>query len=255
MYTKGFISLHRKFLDWEWYDDNNVKILFIHLLLTANWTESEWHGMKILPGQKITSLENLAKETNLTVKQVRIALNKLKRTGEVATKGTNKYTLVTIGKYEFYQSEVGKRASKRASNRTNKGQQYNNINNKLNKIKLNNLYKYIKGEEKNFDGLSEKELLPLRINLKHFGLYSENLNENIIPEDILLRFKLETYAIVQLYLSPYKVYLNVLSENAINRTYLSAMQYCPPGEDDYEEFMNYFIVCLRKECEDVARNE
>jgi len=253
MYTEGFISLHRKFLNWEWYDDNNVKILFIHLLLTANWTESEWHGMKILPGQKITSLEKLAKETNLTVKQVRIALNKLKRTREVAIKGTNKYTLVTIEKYEFYQSEVGKRASKRASNGTNKGQQYNNINNKLNKIKLNYLYKYINGEEKNFEGLSEKDLLPLQINLKHLGLYSEGLNEECIPEDMMLRFKLETYAIAQIYLSPYKVYLNGLTENSINRTYLSAMQYCPPTEDDYEEFMNYFIVCLRKECEDVAK--
>ena len=23
MYTEGFINLHRKILDWEWYDDNN----------------------------------------------------------------------------------------------------------------------------------------------------------------------------------------------------------------------------------------
>ncbi len=28
----GFIKLHRKIIDWEWYDDINTKTLFIHIL-------------------------------------------------------------------------------------------------------------------------------------------------------------------------------------------------------------------------------
>lgn len=80
MYTEGFINLHRKILDWEWYDDNNVKIVFIHLLLTTNWTKAKWHGIEILPGQKITSIGNLANETNLSTQQVRTVLNKLEKT-------------------------------------------------------------------------------------------------------------------------------------------------------------------------------
>lgn len=80
MYTEGFINLHRKILDWEWYDDNNVKIVFIHLLLTTNWTKAKWHGIEILPGQRITSREILATETGLSVRQVRTALEKLKKT-------------------------------------------------------------------------------------------------------------------------------------------------------------------------------
>ncbi len=80
MYTEGFINLHRKILDWEWYDDNNVKIVFIHLLLTTNWTKAKWHGIEILPGQKITSIGNLASETNLSTQQVRTVLNKLEKT-------------------------------------------------------------------------------------------------------------------------------------------------------------------------------
>lgn len=43
MYTEGFINLHRKILDWEWYDDINVFRVFTHLLLTVNWTPAKWH--------------------------------------------------------------------------------------------------------------------------------------------------------------------------------------------------------------------
>ena len=70
MYTEGFINLHRKILDWE----------FTHLLLTVNWTPAKWHGIEILPGQKITSRETLATETGLSIRQVRTALEKLQKT-------------------------------------------------------------------------------------------------------------------------------------------------------------------------------
>lgn len=80
MFTEGFISLHRKILDWEWYDDINVFRLFTHLLLTANWTTAKWHGIEILPGQRITSRETLSKETGLSTQQVRTALKKLQET-------------------------------------------------------------------------------------------------------------------------------------------------------------------------------
>ena len=34
----GFIKLHRKIVDWEWYDDINRNFRFIyHLLLKANF--------------------------------------------------------------------------------------------------------------------------------------------------------------------------------------------------------------------------
>ena len=41
---EGWIKLHRQILDWEWYDDINVKVLFLHLLLTANYEDKKWQG-------------------------------------------------------------------------------------------------------------------------------------------------------------------------------------------------------------------
>lgn len=100
---EGWISLYRKFVEWEWYQDVNVKIVFIHLLLLANHRDNKWQGKIIKRGQLITSSEHLAEDLGLSRQQVRTALNKLKSTNEITIKSTNKYMLVTIEKYEKYQ--------------------------------------------------------------------------------------------------------------------------------------------------------
>ena len=86
----GYIKLHRQITEWEWYDDSNTFRLFIHCLLKANHTDKEWRGIEIKKGSFITGYDSLASELRLTKKQIRHSLNKLKKTGEVAHKTTNK---------------------------------------------------------------------------------------------------------------------------------------------------------------------
>jgi len=61
----GFIKLHRQLKEWEWYTDNNVKSLFLHCLLSANFKEKKWQGKTIKRGQFITSLNHLSIETGM----------------------------------------------------------------------------------------------------------------------------------------------------------------------------------------------
>lgn len=104
MHNKGWIKLHRSLLDWEWYKDVPCKVLFIHLLLVANHSDKRHMGSVIKRGQHGTSLGKLAYDTGLSVRSVRTALAKLERTGEVTSVSTSTGTLVTICKYDDYQS-------------------------------------------------------------------------------------------------------------------------------------------------------
>lgn len=99
----GFIKLYSKMLKWEWYDDINTKVVFIHCLLKANWKSGSWHGIKYDAGQFITSLPTLAKETKLSVRQVRVALDHLKLTGEVTDKRQANCRIITVVKWNEYQ--------------------------------------------------------------------------------------------------------------------------------------------------------
>ena len=101
--SNGFIKIHRKMLTWGWYSDSVTKVVFLHLILTANFREQEWMGKTISPGQAVTSYAKLAADLGFSVKQVRTALEKLKKTGEVTIQSTNKYTIITIENWEKYQ--------------------------------------------------------------------------------------------------------------------------------------------------------
>ena len=92
----GFIKLHRRFLKWEWYNDINARILFLHCLLRANHEPTTWQGQEIKKGQFITSLSNLAKEVGLSVQQVRTALDKLKITHEITHETTRHNSIISI---------------------------------------------------------------------------------------------------------------------------------------------------------------
>lgn len=108
----GHIYLDRKILDWEWYSNLNTCRLFIHLLLKANWKDVRWQGQDIKRGQLVASIPSLSEETALTPKEVRVALNHLIETGEVGRQTTNRYSVITVNKYDEYQSEGRQRADK-----------------------------------------------------------------------------------------------------------------------------------------------
>lgn len=101
--NEGYIKLYRKFVTWEWYDDINTSRLFLHLLFTVNWQDKKWHGVDVKRGSVITSLSKLSDETGLTLDQVRGSLAKLISTNEITKQTTNRYTIISVVKYNDYQ--------------------------------------------------------------------------------------------------------------------------------------------------------
>lgn len=88
--------------DWEWYENTNVFRLFYHCLLHTNLEDKRYCGKEIKAGQFVSSITRISAETGLTESQVRTALKKLKDTGYISTKSTNKYTIYTVNEYQTY---------------------------------------------------------------------------------------------------------------------------------------------------------
>lgn len=97
--TRGFVAMPRGLTDWEWYTEPNTARLFFHLLLTANWQEKQWQGITIHPGELVTSQSQLAKQLNLSVRNVRTALEHLQSTGYLTVRTGSKYSVVSINNY------------------------------------------------------------------------------------------------------------------------------------------------------------
>lgn len=139
----GWVSLHRKILDWEWYDDANACRLFIHCLLKANHQDKKWKGIDIQRGQFITSLDKLSKETGLSVSQIRTCLKKLKSTGEIASKSHTQHTVITVLSYDSYQcndKQNDKSVAYESQTNSKRVTTTNNDNKENNENKINDVF-------------------------------------------------------------------------------------------------------------------
>lgn len=101
----GWIKIHRKFLDWEWFNKSEAVHLFMYMLLKANHKDAKWQGIELKRGEFISSLGNISNATGISIQSIRTVLKKLEKTNEIQIKSTNKYTIVTICKYDSYQDE------------------------------------------------------------------------------------------------------------------------------------------------------
>ena len=100
---EGWITLHRKFLKWEWFDIPEMVKLFIYLLLMAQHEERKYRGVVLKRGELITSVPTIMNDCKLTEQQTRTCIKRLKSTGEITCKSTNRYTIITICNYDRYQ--------------------------------------------------------------------------------------------------------------------------------------------------------
>ena len=100
----GYICLYRKMLDWEWFKEPLTAHLFTCLLLLANQEDGWRHkGVTLHAGQVKTSASKLVKSSGLSLKEVRIRLERLQESGEIEVESTNHYSLITIVNFRCYQ--------------------------------------------------------------------------------------------------------------------------------------------------------
>ena len=102
---QGWIKLHRKFIEWEWFSVDEMVKLFIYLLLSANHEDGNFQGVEVKRGQVITGLNRLSFNTGISIQTLRTCLKRLEKTAEINIQSTNKFSIITICNYDTYQTE------------------------------------------------------------------------------------------------------------------------------------------------------
>lgn len=160
--NKGFITLQRQILDWEWYDEANTFRVFLHLLLKANHKDNKYRGAIVKRGTLLTGLDVLSKETGLSMQQVRTCLSRLKSTNEITIKTSSKGSVIQLVKYNNYQSATNKTTNEQQTN--NKPSTTNNNDNNDN---------------------NEKNTIP---SIEEFVKHALTRKPNLDTEDIKLKY-------------------------------------------------------------------
>ena len=143
--------MFRQITDWELYKDINSKVLFLHLLLTAAYTDyTTSDGFVVHAGCCFTSIRQLADETGLSIRQVRTALERLEATHSLTQQTTHRGTLIKVEKWAFFQGEREK-----ATQQTT--QQTTHYNNKNNKKINNNIYVMPKKKKNSFLNYEQRD--------------------------------------------------------------------------------------------------
>ena len=122
----NWIKSHRSILNWEWWGDPNMLVVWIFCLHKANHVEKKWRGQTIGVGQFITSIVNASKECKLSQQSWRTCTERLKSTGEITIKTTNRFSLITVNNWQKYQSANTPANTPANKQLTNKQQTNNN---------------------------------------------------------------------------------------------------------------------------------
>ena len=143
--AKGWIAIHRKFMDSSIYRDSQAVHLWLHLLLRANH-----QGKKVLQGLKVYNVERgqiltgrkaLSNETGINESKIQRLLKLFEKCHMIEQQTNNANRLLSILNYDQYQESEQQVNSKRTASEqqvnTNNNDNNDNNDNKRNKIEIN----------------------------------------------------------------------------------------------------------------------
>ena len=200
--NEGFILIHRKIIkEWEWYSNTNDTRLWLHCLLSANWQDGWFEGIKIERGSFVTSLQKMSSETKLTQRQIRTSLEHLKSTNNLSIKSNHQFSIITINNYDKYQITTNETTNERQTSdkrKTNERQTSdNNIinNNKEQLITINKNKDNIYNVENDIDVYKEIiDYLNMRIGSNYKD--STKKTRDLIKARLNEKFTIDDFKIV-----------------------------------------------------------
>ena len=117
---EGWIKIHRKSMDSSVWKSANIWMVWSWCLMKANHEPHKFpfngDDMEVLTGQFITGINKAILEIPLTCQMFRSAIKYLEKTQRLTIKTTNKFSLITVNKWQEYQVEK-EHANKQITNK------------------------------------------------------------------------------------------------------------------------------------------
>ena len=99
----GWIKISRDIAEWQHYQEPSVVMVFLDLLIHANYEDSWYRGIRVKRGENVNSIRTMAQRLGMSVNTVQSALKKLVASGEI-TRTPFKYGMkTTIRNYDQFQ--------------------------------------------------------------------------------------------------------------------------------------------------------
>jgi len=166
----GWVKIHRKMLEWEWWDEPNTFKVFMVLLLKTNHKDTSHRGVNIKRGQLKTGRKQLAKWSKLSEMKVRTALNNLVSTNDITINATTKHSIITITNWSDYQKKDNDQPSKQPSDNQDLTNDQPTLNQRLTTSKNDN---NLKNDKNNSSSVREEEV---KIVSKYTNIFLKTLN-------------------------------------------------------------------------------
>jgi len=113
---KGWIKVHREILEHWISDDPDTLLVWLRLMLEANFEEKlkRFNGAMttVERGQLIFGLNAFSEKTGISISKLRRILKELEADGMISRQKTNKYSIISITNYDIYQDNDSQNAVK-----------------------------------------------------------------------------------------------------------------------------------------------
>jgi hypothetical protein len=111
MTSYNFLKLPQYILKRPWYSKPKTLYLYLYLLSNKSYLEKTLiNDIPLLKDQLLTSSNSLEKALKFTKAEIATALKNLKATNDIAIKGTNKYSIITLLFEENKEQEISDKA-------------------------------------------------------------------------------------------------------------------------------------------------
>jgi hypothetical protein len=105
--SQSWVCVHRQILDNPIFKNDKLFRVFMYCLLKASHSNNDQLVgdaiVHVKKGELVSGRKAISRDTNLTEMNVRTALEKLKKLKILTIKSTNKYSIISIVNWSFYQ--------------------------------------------------------------------------------------------------------------------------------------------------------